>query len=422
MFWDSRKRKNNCAPSTNYGIFVISGGISGFYRLLKEAEREGAGMAVELKDLYAYVQSEYDLQLLTTSCFGKKIGWVHMVEEKEFAPLLHGDELVFNSGLNYTSEEWVKGFIDSLLSVHAGGLIISSHKGRTVSKDTIEYCNQKHFPLFSSSWNTPYIDVMRKFSEILLKNEQRETNLITALKNAIYYPEEEGLYLKHFEHNGFFRDMSYTVIILSCFTYDTERGNERLKQIENTLRYVLHKSVIYEEKGRLIILAAGYLTTRLQKEFGKICREDSNIYAGIGTTERRIADIHNSYENAYTAYRLTKTTIPKNLLYYNELGIYKLLADVKEPSIYPAFVEETLGALIAYDKKKNTEYMRILETFFENDCCILQTSKALYCHKNTLNYKMNAIKEILDYDIMCNENRVRIMMSFYILKLGADYF
>lgn len=263
---------------------------------------------------------------------------------------------------------------------------------------------------------------MRKFSEILLKNEQRETNLITALKNAIYYPEEEGLYLKHFEHNGFFRDMSYTIIILSCYTYDTESGNERLRQIENTLRYVLRKSIIYEEKGRLIILAAGYLISRLQKEFGKICREDVNIYAGVGTTVKRVLDIHHSYENAYTAYRLTKTTIPKNLLYYDELGIYKILADVKEPSIYPAFVEETLGPLMAYDEKKNTEYLKILRAFFENDCCVLQTARALYCHKNTLNYKMNAIKEILDYDIMSNENRVRIMMSFYILNLGADYF
>lgn len=379
-------------------------------------------MAVELKDLYADVQSEYDLKLLTTSCFGKKIGWVHMVEEKEFARLLHGDELVFNSGLNYISEEWIRGFVDSLISVRAGGLIMSLHKGNTLSPETIEYCNRQHFPLFSSSWNTPYIDVMRKFSEILLKNEQRETNLITALKNAIYYPEEESLYLNHFEHNGFFRDMSYTVIILSCYTYDTESGNVRLKQIENTLRYVLRKAVIYEEKGRLIILAAGYLTGRLQKEFGKICREDTNIYVGIGTTERRIVDIHNSYENAYTAYRLTKTTIPKNLLNYDELGIYKILADVKEPSIYPEFVEETLGALIQHDEAKHTEYMKVLRAFFENDCCILQTAKALYCHKNTLNYKMNAIKEILDYDIMSNENRVRIMMSLYILNLGEDYF
>lgn len=379
-------------------------------------------MAVELKNLYAEVQSEYDLRLLTTSCFGKKIGWVHMVEEKELVYLLHGDELVFNSGLNYTSEEWLKEFIDSLISVHAGGLIISSHTGNAVSKEIIEYCNREHFPVFSSSWNTPYIDVMRKFSEILLKNEQRETNLITALKNAIYYPEEERLFLNHFEHNGFFRDMSYTVIILSCYTYDTESGNVRLKQVENMLRHVLRKSIIYEEKGRLIILAAGYLVSRLRKEFGKICREDTNIYAGVGTTEKRIADIHNSYENAYTAYRLTKTTIPKNLLYYDELGIYKILADIKEPSIYPKFVQETLGALMDYDKARHTEYMKILRAFFENDCCVLRTAKVLYCHKNTLNYKMSTIKEILDYDIMSNENRVRIMMSLYILNLGEDYF
>ena len=81
-----------------------------------------------------------------------------------------------------------------------------------------------------------------------------------------------------------------------------------------------------------------------------------------------------------------------------------------------------MGPLMAYDEKKNTDYLKILRAFFENDCCVLQTARALYCHKNTLNYKMNAIKEILDYDIMSNENRVRIMMSFYILNLGADYF
>lgn len=378
-------------------------------------------MAVELKRLYESVESEYELKLLTLSCFGKSIGWVHLVEREEFIPLLHGDELVFNSGMDFTSEEWLKHFIDLLVSVGASGLIISVWEGSEFSKEIIEYCNRIRFPLFSASLSTPYIDVMRKFSEILLDNEQRETNLIAALKNVIYYPEEESLYRHHFERNGFFRDMSYTVIILSCYTYDTESGNEILRQVGEAVRYALQKSIIYEEKGRLIILAAGYILSRLQREFGKICGKDSNVYVGIGTTVGHIQDIHNSYENAYTAYLLTKTTIPKNLLCYEELGIYKLLADVKEPSIYPEFVEETLGALMDYDRKKHTQYMKVLEAFFENDCSILQTSKALYCHKNTLNYKMNAIKEILDYDIMSNENRVRIMMSFYILNLG-DYF
>ena len=187
-------------------------------------------MAVELKSLYESVGSEYDLKLLTSSCFGKEIGWVHLVEREEFIPLLHGDELVFNSGMDFKSEEWLRNFIDLLVSVGASGLIISIWAGRSFSPEIIEYCNKIHFPLFSASLNTPYIDVMRKFSEILLENEQRETNLIAALKNAIYFPEEERLYLNHFERNGFFRDMSYTVIMLSCYTYDTESGNERLKR------------------------------------------------------------------------------------------------------------------------------------------------------------------------------------------------
>ena len=45
-------------------------------------------------------------------------------------------------------------------------------------------------PLFSASWKTPYIDIMRKFSEILLKNEQRETNLIASLKKRDLLPAQ----------------------------------------------------------------------------------------------------------------------------------------------------------------------------------------------------------------------------------------
>lgn len=379
-------------------------------------------MAVELVKLYEEIKPQYDVKLLTNGCFGKKISWIHMVEGVDFAPLLHGDELVFNSGLNYSSTEWLWEYLHALIQVHAGGLIISVRENHTFPEEFIAYCNEIRFPLFSATWNTPYVDIMRKFSEILLKNEQQETHLIAALKNAIYYPDNEEMYLNHFERNGFFRDMSYVVIILSCYSYDTETGNERLDQLEKSLHYMMRKGILYNEKGRLIILAVGQTVDFLKKEFAKICEKDKNVYAGIGTVAKQIGDIHNSYENAYTAYRLTKTTIPKNLLCYDELGVYKLLADVKEPSVYPEFVQETLGKLIEYDEKKGTEYMRILEAFFEHDCNILRTSEALFCHKNTLNYKMNAIKEILGYDIMCNENRTRIMLAFYILRLGKDYF
>lgn len=379
-------------------------------------------MAVELQNLCSKILSQYDVKMHTKGYFRKMIVWIHMVEDVDFVPLLHGDELVFNSGLNYTSDEWLRGYIEAINEKQAGGLIIALRDGHNIPQEIIDYCNQIRFPLFSATWKTPYIDIMRLFSLKLLENEQRDTNLGAALKNAIFSPDNEELYLSHFERNGFFQDMKYYVIILSCNAYNTEEGNEELKQIEKSLRYSMKRGIFYEESGRLIILAAEYPMEKIFKEFQKICEKDSNIYVGIGTEAGCIKDIHKSYRNAYTAYQLTKTTIKKNILSYEELGVYKILSDVKETGIYPEYIQEILGKLIEYDENNSTDYVRILEAYFDNECSIVHTAQALFCHKNTLAYKINKIKEILGYDILLNENRMKIMLSFYIMRLGTGYF
>lgn len=76
-----------------------------------------------------------------------------------------------------------------------------------------------------------------------------------------------------------------------------------------------------------------------------------------------------------------------------------------------------LALILDYDAVHHTDYLHILEVYFDHDCSIIHTADALYCHKNTLSYKLNKIKELLDYDILTNENRTNIMLSFYILRL-----
>ena len=378
-------------------------------------------MAVELENLYAEIDPEYGVALLTKSCFHKMIGWIHMVEDMDFVPMLHGDELVFNSGLNYVSEEWLKRYIEALNKECAGGLMIAIREGKKISQKIVDYCNELEFPLFSATWEPPYNDIMRIFSVILLKNEQRDTNLSTALRNAIFFSDNEELYVNYFEGNGFYRNLTYNVIVLSCNVYNTERGNERLNQIKKELHYTLERRIIYEENNRLIILATGYSERKLLDIFQKICEKDDNVYVGIGTMVNSIKEIHKSYERARTAYELTKAPIDKNILCYKELGIYKILSDIKEEEIYPEFVKETLGKLMDYDEENGTDYVEILEAYFKNECNIVETSKALYCHKNTMAYKINKIKEVLGYDITSNENRMKIMVSFYIMRSRIGY-
>ena len=113
----------------------------------------------------------------------------------------------------------------------------------------------------------------------------------------------------------------------------------------------------------------------------------------------------------------TLTALPKNFLEYDKLGVYKLLADIHNQSLTADFLNSTLGPILDYDAVHHTDYLHILEVYFDHDCSIIHTANALYCHKNTLSYKLNKIKELLDYDILTNENRTNIMLSFYILRL-----
>lgn len=376
-------------------------------------------MAVALEELYREIEPLYDIRLVTESCFHKIIEWTHIVENPEFIKLLHGDELIFNAGLQYTSADWMMDFVKRLIDAGAGGLVISLHDGKEYSQELLDYCNEKHFPLFTAGWNTPYMDVMRIFASVLLKNEQRETNLNTAFKNAIYYPENEAAYIPYFEYNGYYRDMEYIMAVLSCNAYWQEDGNKRLQEIARELHYLLQHGIVVYEDNMLLIMVAEQEKEHLKRVLQKICGLDQQVYVGIGTEVSRLQELQESYEHAMTAYQLTKTAIETNILVYEELGVYKLLSDLRHPELGESFIKEVLGALIQYDERNGTDYIEILKAFFENDCSILHTSQSIYCHKNTLNYKMNKVKEILGYDIMSNENRARIMVALYFMKMRA---
>ena len=266
-------------------------------------------MAIKLQSLYEAINNQFDVILHTNSFYDKEVTWIHTVEQGEFSHLLHGDELIFNSGLNFTSQDWLKEFLKSLKDAHASGLIISVKSRPAFSQEIIDYCNEIQLPLFSTSWDTPFIDIMRIFSEILLKNEHRETSLAAALKNAIYYPENEDSYLNPLESNGFFRDMNYTILMISCHTYYSDSGNSYLEQLEKKIRYFMSKGIVYEEGKHLIVLFAGESVNDISQKLYDVCQNNSDVYVGIGTTVSQLTDIHRSYETAFSAYPLTNLHI-----------------------------------------------------------------------------------------------------------------
>lgn len=373
-------------------------------------------MAVKLEEIYGKLYSKYGVRLCTESCFEKVISWMHILEDMEFVSLLRGGELILNS--EYESEESLKQYIDLLNQANAGGLIIALRPGRTFAKEIVDYCNSIEFPLFSATWKNSYMDITHLVASMLLDNEQKEANRVNALRNAIRAPENTDAYLPYFEEMAFPGNSSYLIVLVGLHAYDVKNGGVKL---EKSLRYSVSNSIIYEEKGVLIILVSGNSKKEIKQLFQDICEKDHHVCAGMGVVVDSICEVHQSYQTADTVYRLTRAGL-NSFLDYDDLGVYKLLADVRNGAVYPAFVEETLGPLLRYDEENQTDYVQILQTYFENECSGVQTAKALYFHKNTLTFKLSKIRGILGYDILSNENRTKIMMSFYIIRMGKEYF
>ncbi|MCL6479758.1 MAG: helix-turn-helix domain-containing protein [Peptococcaceae bacterium] len=67
------------------------------------------------------------------------------------------------------------------------------------------------------------------------------------------------------------------------------------------------------------------------------------------------------------------------------------------------------------DKKKGTAYLKTLDSYFTNDFSIKGTSENLFCHVNTVHYRLERIKQLLNLDL----NNVELQIA---LKLAKFYY
>jgi len=105
--------------------------------------------------------------------------------------------------------------------------------------------------------------------------------------------------------------------------------------------------------------------------------------------------------------------------YYDDLGLYRLLAGLRARDEVQRFYEETLAPLARYDATHGTELVRTLDCFFAQNANASQTSRALYIHRNTLGYRLQRIVEITGLDLDDAEARMALQLALEIHRLSG---
>ncbi len=141
------------------------------------------------------------------------------------------------------------------------------------------------------------------------------------------------------------------------------------------------------------------------------------IHTGVG---RRFADLFKlkpSYADAMHALRiLGKLGTKSRILFFDELEVKKFLFS-NDPSELREFACRTLNGLINYQNSSREEFLDTLRHYIQSNGNWSLTRNRLHIHGNTLNYRLNRIKEILQLDLDDYSDRLKIQISFEIMDL-----
>ena len=110
----------------------------------------------------------------------------------------------------------------------------------------------------------------------------------------------------------------------------------------------------------------------------------------------------------------------KGVVAYQDLGIYKLLMDIENQDVINEYYAETIQRLVEYDKLNQTNYCDVLQCYLEHSGSVKETAEAMFVHRNTINYKINKIEEMLNCDLSELDTRLLYSIAFMLKKRLCD--
>ena len=179
----------------------------------------------------------------------------------------------------------------------------------------------------------------------------------------------------------------------------------RVQQLENFLRQrredclFISQPVAY--KQGCLLVAMGH-----DRQVEALLREWQADFADIGGGDLAVAiggtyglqDIYKSLREARMAGFFQQVTGKQAFVQnFNRMGLFTSLFRQSSEDL-KGFCQQTIGPLMEYDRMFNTQLVDTLKALLTEDFNWTRTAARLYVHVNTLRYRYEKIRQILDMD------------------------
>lgn len=397
---------------------------------------------LSLKTLYDATMSTYRLRLIAgKDGMNRTVSWMYYAEDTAAIEFLRGGEIAVTTGLcverrilntgdgEHSSAgesgfavEFLDSLVNELFSCNASGLIVNTGKYiDTIPQEIIALCDRLSFPLLTMPWEIHTIDLMQDFGNRIVSDRQKGFSITQAFGNALFHPEK--FEIGSLENTSFSAASRFGIALL-------EIPNEFLGNDERLSRYLDHSLTIririppanfcwlsYDKK--IVFILTGDIESAANL-IRKAAAQDK-YFTGMRLALSGICDcpqkLTREYVHAELALKFCRA--PDIFCSYDSLGIYRLFAEIEDRRILEKMYSEILGAFDVLPEDKRNDYLNTLRLYIESGGKIQKTAEKNFAHRNTVNYRIRRITEILGADLQDGKTRYMIQSALYIRELLA---
>ena len=376
-------------------------------------------MGFTIEDMLTVSGNHYKMNLIAgKGGWSNSISWLLMLEDIKIIQNFSGKELaVTKDSLRILTEE--------LLIHHASGLIVNTgYYIESIPASVISFCDENDFPLLTVPWDVVLADMIKDLSIRIFLQGSADEQISAALIRAIEQPDARHLYLQdllpYFDTDG-----SFQVLLLHRPGLDEMDTVERRRlsyRIQLYLSNITHNGHFFYYDSRFVLVVNALPVAQVEEIVHLFYRNlarrmpSHHFTVGIGSRVKDIANLHRSYRRAISALRMAADR-NQQVQWFDRMGIHRLLYSVDDRDLLYELCEVPLGPLLSYDEKHNANYTDTLELYLKYNGSIQAVASEMFTHRNTILYRMNNIRELLECQLETQEERLPYQIACMIRRM-----
>ena len=352
------------------------------------------------------------------------VTWVHIVETAENSDFLDGGQLVFTTGIGLNSTAGIVDLLKAFENKNVAGVIFNIGPFiDEIPQEAKQYGDEHNLPIFTVPWRVHLAEIMRICCYALTKEEQRTMEISAAFKNAISFPKQEELYVVSLSQRSFQANWKYSAAVMQL-NGTAEDAEERIEnlciQLESKFHADSKKTVFFANGAELVAVFANLDQEELLIKAREIrtsvkmfLKKEETVSIGVGRLTQSIRCLYKSYNQAKSIERLQAGgKIDSDEIFYTNLGIYRLLMGIEDKEIMTEYYNQTIKPIVDYDEANESDLCATLRCYLKHDGSVKETAEELFVHRNTINYKLNKIEELLGVDMSSLSARSQLLIAF----------